>query len=137
MAFAALLWTLFETSIRSRKALSGRSFFGGCRKFGGRPKADYEAVNLIPRIAAVPDTDRRTHTARDDGGQTRDLPGYFTNSLTPTSGLGLLASPRGQVFPLPERWPAVLPRGFALAVQGHQLAHRRGAAWSLPLSNPK
>src|SRR5262245_53684910 len=31
--------------------------------------------------------------------------------------------------------PAGGRRGFLLAVQGHQLAHRGGAAWSLPLSN--
>src|SRR5262245_56480744 len=43
---------------------------------------------------------------------------YFTNSLTPATGLGLLLE-------LPPRQ----------AVQGHRLAHRGGAAWSLPLSN--
>src|SRR5262249_12221346 len=68
---------------------------------------------------------------------------YFTNSLTPPTGLGLLASPRGG-FPsvgqrvarsLSERWPAYLPRDISLRVQGHQLAHTGGAAWSLPLSN--
>jgi hypothetical protein len=36
---------------------------------------------------------------------------------------------------LPERWPADLPRGIRIPVQGHQLAHRGGAAWSLPLPN--
>jgi hypothetical protein len=36
---------------------------------------------------------------------------------------------------LPERWPADLPRGIRIPVQGHQLAHRGGAACSLPLPN--
>jgi hypothetical protein len=36
---------------------------------------------------------------------------------------------------LPERWPADLPRGIRIPVQGHQLAHKGGAAWSLPLPN--
>jgi ABC transporter substrate binding protein len=36
---------------------------------------------------------------------------------------------------LPERWPADLPRGIRILVQGHQLAHRGGAAWSLPFPN--
>src|SRR5262249_28776779 len=63
--------------------------------------------------------------------------------LTPPTGLGLLASPRGRQIPVGqrvarsflERWPADLPRDISLPVQGHQLAHRGGAAWSLPLSN--
>jgi len=51
--------------------------------------------------------------------QRASMSAYFTNSLTLPTGLGLLASPRGG-FPsvgrrvarsLPERWPAVLPRG--------------------------
>src|SRR5215472_10094602 len=66
---------------------------------------------------------------------------YFTNSLTPPTGLGLLASPRGRQIPVGqrvarsflERWPADLSRDISLPVQGHQLAHRGGAAWSLPL----
>src|SRR5262252_9568394 len=49
--------------------------------------------------------------------------------------------PRGRQIPVgqrvarsfPERWPADLPRDISLPVQGHQLAHRGGAAWSLPL----
>jgi len=48
--------------------------------------------------------------------QRTSMSAYFTNSLTPPNGLGLLASPRGGVFPvgqraarsLPERWPAEL-----------------------------
>src|SRR5262249_62041722 len=56
---------------------------------------------------------------------------YFTNSLTPPTGLGLLGVAPRRGFPvgqrvarsLPERWPAVRPRGQeALAVQGHRLA---------------
>src|SRR5262245_61884459 len=66
---------------------------------------------------------------------------YFTNSLTPPTALGLLASPHGgsprsgsawlgrsQKDGLPSR------RGEHSAVQGHQLAHTGRAAWSLPLS---
>src|SRR5262249_27787515 len=56
---------------------------------------------------------------------------YFTNSLTPPTGLGLLTSaPRRRVSvgqravrSLPERWFAVLPRGdVSFAVQGHRRA---------------
>src|SRR5262249_41856832 len=50
--------------------------------------------------------------------QRASMSAYFTNSLTPSSGLGLLALLRGGGFipvgqrvarSLPERWPAVLP----------------------------
>src|SRR5262249_421700 len=63
--------------------------------------------------------------------------------LTPPSGLGLLASPRGG-FPsvgrrvarsLPERWPAVLPRGVVSGGSRPSTRTEEGAAWSLPLSN--
>ena len=33
---------------------------------------------------------------------------------------------------LPERWPAVLPRGYFIAVQGHQFAHRKGQPAAAP-----
>src|SRR5215471_12212835 len=73
--------------------------------------------------------------------QRTSMSAYFTNSLTPPTGLGLLASPRGRQIPVGqrvarsflERWPADLPRDISLPVQGHQLARRGGAAWSLPL----
>jgi hypothetical protein len=65
----------------------------------------------------------------------------FYQPLTAPTGLGLLASPRGGALPgRAARGPA--PRKMAcrplagkqsFAVQGHQLAHRGGAAWSLPL----
>src|SRR5262245_20908067 len=55
--------------------------------------------------------------------QRTSMSAYFTNSLTPATGLGLLlALPPRQASPsvgqrvarsLPERWPAVLPRGNA------------------------
>src|SRR5262249_39185913 len=52
--------------------------------------------------------------------QRTSMSAYFTNSLTAPTGLGLLASFRAAGFfpvgqraarSLPERWPAVLPRG--------------------------
>jgi hypothetical protein len=72
----------------------------------------------------------------------RSMSAYFTNSLTPPTRLGLLGvaprrgflgrAARGSVAP---RKMACRPlRGKAFStVQGHQLAHRGGAAWSLPL----
>src|SRR5262245_17950780 len=56
----------------------------------------------------------------------------WPTSVAPRQGI-----PVGQrvARSLPERWPAHLPRDISLRVQGHQLAHRGGAAWSLPLSN--
>src|SRR5262249_30192589 len=74
--------------------------------------------------------------------QRASMSAYFTNSLTPPTGLGLLASPRGGLFSvgqraarsLPERWPAVLPRGGRHFIRGSRPSTRvRGAAWSLPL----
>src|SRR5262249_18024955 len=62
---------------------------------------------------------------------------YFTNSLTPPAGLGLLASPSRQVpFRSGSAWLGRsqkdgLPScrgGVVSAVQGHQLAHRRGGS---------
>src|SRR5262249_17223592 len=67
----------------------------------------------------------------------------FYQPLTAPTGLGLLTSaPRRRVSvgqhaarSLPERWPAVLPRGdVSFAVQGHRRA-LDWAARSLPLSN--
>jgi hypothetical protein len=64
--------------------------------------------------------------------QRASMSAYFTNSLTPPIGLGLLASLSRREFPsvgqrvarsLSERWPAALPRGeCAFVVQGHRLA---------------
>src|SRR5262249_5121512 len=56
----------------------------------------------------------------------------YSNSLTPPSGLGLLASPGGGEFPvgqrvarsLPERWPAVLPRGGRHFIRGSRPSTR-------------
>src|SRR5262249_19749347 len=69
----------------------------------------------------------------------------FTNSLTPPTGLGLLVALRGRSsFAVGQRVGSVVPSkmacrpaagGHAVTVQGHQLAHRGGAARSLPLSN--
>ena|SRR6516162_7857933 len=72
--------------------------------------------------------------------QRASMSAYFTNSLTPPTGLGLLGVAPRRAFSVgqraarsPERWPAGLPRGIRIPVQGHQLAHSEGAAWSLPL----
>jgi len=75
--------------------------------------------------------------------QRTSMSAYFTNSLTPPTGLGLLASLRDGAFPGRAARGPVAPRKMAcrpasgnvvnFAVQGHQLAHRGGAAWSLPL----
>src|SRR5262249_1760634 len=72
----------------------------------------------------------------------------LTNSLTPSSGVGLLASPLAAGNPGRAARGSVVPRKVAcrpaargaggdvsFAVQGHQFAHTGGAAWSLPLSN--
>jgi hypothetical protein len=69
----------------------------------------------------------------------------FYQPLTAPTGLGLLGvTPRRGFSRSGSAWPGRsqkdgLPfcRGetwFFIAVQGHQLAHRGGAAWSLPLS---
>src|SRR5262249_18810492 len=75
--------------------------------------------------------------------QHASMSAYFTNSLTPPSGFGLLASPRGgDHLGRAARGPVALrkmacrsaPRaGTVISVQGQRLAHRGGAAWSLPL----
>src|SRR5215472_9834845 len=76
--------------------------------------------------------------------QRASMSAYFTSSLTAPRSLGLLASLRGGVsFPGRAARGPVAPRKMAcrpaagnvvnFAVQGHQLAHRGGAAWSLPL----
>src|SRR5262245_58831536 len=79
--------------------------------------------------------------------QRASMSAYFTNSLTAPTGFGLLASLRGGALSRSgSAWPGrsqkdglpFLAAGdmvFSLAVQGHQLAHWGGAAWSLPLSN--
>src|SRR5262249_19473728 len=79
--------------------------------------------------------------------QRASMSAYFTNSLTLPTDFGLLVSlraaglypgraARGPVAPRKMACrPAAGRHGFLLAVQGHQLAHRGGAAWSLPLSN--
>src|SRR5262249_49860794 len=76
--------------------------------------------------------------------QRTSMSAYFTNSLTPPTGFGLLASLRGGALsPSGSAWPGRsqkdgLPsrhgrHGFSLAVQGHQLAHRgRGSLVAAP-----
>jgi hypothetical protein len=73
--------------------------------------------------------------------QRASMSAYFTNSLTPPSGLGLLVAPRPGFSRSGSAWPGRsqkdgLPSyrgGYFIAVQGHQPAHRGGAAWLLPL----
>src|SRR5262249_30354959 len=64
--------------------------------------------------------------------------------LTPPTGLGLLASPRGGAFSrsgsawsrsLPERWPAVLAAGRHGFIRLKAINSRTGAGRSLPLLN--
>src|SRR5262245_22968340 len=72
------------------------------------------------------------------GRQRASMSVYFTNSLTPPSSLGVLSvSPRGGFSFGRAARGSVAPRKMAcrpaagehvLAVQGHQLAHRGGAA---------
>ena len=77
--------------------------------------------------------------------QRASMSAYFTNSLTPPTGLGLLASPRaagnsrsGSAWlgrSQKDGLPSCRAGGdISFAVQGHRLA-LEGAAWSLPLSN--
>jgi hypothetical protein len=68
----------------------------------------------------------------------------FNQPLTPPTGLGLLGvAPHGGTFPvgqrvarsLPERWPAVRPRGtqaLPVPVQGHRLALEGGSLSAAP-----
>jgi hypothetical protein len=73
--------------------------------------------------------------------QRTSMSAYFTNSLTPPSGVGLLASPlaagnsqSGSAWLGPERWPTVLPRGRRFTHGSRPSTRaREGAAWSLPL----
>src|SRR5262249_59679819 len=73
--------------------------------------------------------------------QRTSMSAYFTDSLTPPTGLGLLASFRGGIFPGRAARGPVAPRkmacrpaaGNATAVQGHQLAHREGRPGRCPL----
>jgi hypothetical protein len=76
----------------------------------------------------------------------RSMSAYFTNSLTPPSGLGLLAPPARQGFSRSgSAWPGRsqkdgVPscRGGDIRIRGSRPSTRaRGAAWSLPLSNPE
>src|SRR5262245_3300386 len=78
--------------------------------------------------------------------QRASMSAYFTNSLTPPSGLGLLVSPRGGFSFGRAARGSVAPRkvacrpvaGEALSVGGSRpstRAQRRGQRWSLPLSN--
>jgi hypothetical protein len=73
--------------------------------------------------------------------QRASMSAYFTNSLTPPSGLGLLASPRGGPIPgraargsvAPRKMACQSPAGrVALAVQGHRLALERGSLVAAP-----
>ena len=121
-------------AVRQGREIEARSASSCCE----RPVRLRAARNMPPVISTI--VMLRLFARR----QRTSMSAYFTDSLTPPTGLGLLVSPAAGPFPagqrvarsLPERWPAVLPRGKRISVQGHRLA-LRGAAWSLPLSNRK
>src|SRR5215471_13361883 len=117
-------------AVRQGREIEARSASSCCE----RPVRLRAARNMPPVISTI--VMLRLFARR----QRASMSVYFTNSLTPPSGLGLLASPRGGfrvgrrvARSLPERWPAVLPPARNSTVQGHQLAHNGGAARSLPL----
>ena len=112
------------------KALRGAEMSGRllrCRHFNFHIESD--ACLLDPRLI---DPSFSACPAPPLAWPRQSMSAYFTNSLTPPTGLGLLTSlPRLGSFSAgqraarsPERWPAVPPR--ATREQG-------GAAWSLPL----
>jgi hypothetical protein len=72
--------------------------------------------------------------------QRTSMSAYFTNSLTPPTGLGLLGSLCGRAFPGRAARGPVAPRKMACrpaaggfhTVQGHQRAHREGQLGRCP-----
>src|SRR5262249_57220223 len=115
-------------AVRQGREIDARSASSCCE----RPVRLRAARNMPPVISTIV---MLRFLARR---QRASMSAYFTNSLTPPTGLGLLPSSRGGIFPvgqrvarsLSERWPAYLPRGrehLLITVQGHRLA-REGAA---------
>ena len=107
-------------AVRQGREIEARSASSCCE----RPVRLRAARNMPPVISTI--VMLRLFARR----QRTSMSAYFTDSLTPPTGLGLLVSPAAGPFPagqrvarsLPERWPAVLPRGRAFTVQGHRLA---------------
>jgi hypothetical protein len=119
--------------VRHGREIAARSASSCCE----RPVRLRAARNMPPVISPI--VMLRFFARR----QRTSMSAYFTNSLTPASGLGLLASLRGGFFPvgqrvarsLPERWPAVRSRGEATHYGSRPSTRARGAAWSLPPSS--
>src|SRR5262249_28306482 len=97
-------------AVRQGREIEARSASSCCE----RPVRLRAARNMPPVISTI--VMLRLFARR----QRASMSAYFTNSLTPPARLGLLASPCGSTSPsvgqrvarsLPERWPAVLPRG--------------------------
>src|SRR5262245_27146879 len=120
-------------AVRQGREIEARSASSCCE----RPVRLRAARNMPPAISTI--VMLRLFARR----QRASMSVYFTNSLTPPRGLGLLASPRGgDHLGRAARGPVALRKmacrsaaRTVIAVQGHRLAHRGGAAWSLPLSN--
>src|SRR5262245_46761846 len=120
-------------AVRLGREIEARSSSSCCE----RPVRLRAARNMPPVISTI--VMLRLFAQR----QRASMSAYFTNSLTPPTGFGLLASPRGgDHLGRAARGPVALRKmacrsaaraGTVIAVQGRRLAHRGGAAWSLPL----
>src|SRR5262245_18008597 len=120
-------------AVRQGREIEARSASSCCE----RPVRLRAARNMPPVISTI--VMLRLFAQR----QRASMSAYFTNSLTPPSGLGLLASPRGGITSvgqrvarsLPERWPAVPAGGSSCTARFKAINSRtrEGAAWSLPL----
>src|SRR5262245_12134517 len=99
-------------AVRQGREIEARSASSCC----DRPVRLRAARNMPPVISTI------VMSGLFARRQRASMSAYFTNSLTPPTGLGLLALPPRQASPsvgqrvarsLPERWPAVLSRGNA------------------------
>src|SRR6516162_2005073 len=124
------------------KALRGAEMSGRllrCRHFNFHIESD--ACLLDPRLI---DPSFSACPAPPLAWPRASMSAYFTNSLTPPTGLGLLTSlPRLGSFSAgqraarsPERWPAVLPRGGRHFIRGPRPSTRaRGGSLVAAPSN--
>src|SRR5215475_6403039 len=121
-------------AVRQGREIEARSASSCC----DRPVRLRAARNMPPVISTI--VMLRLFAQRQRASKSA----YFTNSLTPPVRLGLLVSPCGWAPSRPgsarlgfqkDGLPSRRGQTWFHTVQGHQLAHRGGAAWSLPLSN--